>query len=293
MTGTSCSTRNVAMTTKTAWLTLLSMIAFAGNSLLCRMALGNELIDAVSFSSIRLYSGALCLLLILLPKWQQQKAAQTNWRTVAALFVYMVFFSYGYVSLSAGTGVLILFVAVQLTMFSVAFRRGERFSLPAWAGLAISSAGIIYLVSPGVTAPDPLGALCMLIAGIGWAAYSVIGSGGSEPDVATARNFIGAVPLAIAIQLVFINSAAITPAGFALAVVSGAVTSGLGYIIWYKALRGLSVGFAAVTQLAVPILVVAGGAFFLGEELTPRLGIASVITIGGIAVVLGSRQPHQ
>ena len=280
------------MTTKTAWLTLLSMIAFAGNSLLCRMALGNGLIDAVSFSSIRLYSGALCLLLVLLPKWQQQKTEQTNWRTVAALFVYVVFFSYGYVSLSAGTGVLILFVAVQLIMFSVAFRRGERFTLPAWAGLVTSSAGIIYLVSPGVTAPDPLGALCMLVAGIGWAAYSVIGSGGSEPGIATARNFIGAVPLAIAMQLLFINSAAITPTGFALAVVSGAVTSGLGYIIWYKALRGLSVGFAAVTQLAVPILVVAGGAVFLGEELTTRLGIASVVTIGGIAVVLRSREPH-
>lgn len=278
------------MTVKTAWLTLLAMIAFAGNSLLCRMALGNELIDAISFSSIRLYSGALCLLLLVLPKLKGQASGHINWRTVAALFIYMVFFSYGYVSLSAGTGVLILFVAVQLTMFAVALRRGERFSLPAWAGLVTSGAGIVYLVSPGVTAPDPLGALCMLIAGIGWGVYSVIGSGDSEPGVATARNFVGAVPLAVAVQLLFIDSSAIRPEGFALAVVSGALTSGVGYIIWYQALRGLSVSFAAVVQLAVPILVVAGGALFLGEDLTARLGIASAVTIGGIAVVLRSRQ---
>lgn len=280
------------MTTRTAWLTLLAMLAFAGNSLLCRIALGNELIDPISFSSIRLYSGALCLVLIMLPNWHGKPAARTNWRTVAALFVYMVFFSYGYVSLSAGTGVLILFVAVQLTMFAVAIRRGERFSLIAWAGLVTSGAGIVYLVSPGVTAPAPLGALCMLAAGIGWGIYSVIGSGDSDPGTATARNFIGAVPLALAGQLLFINSASVTPLGVALAVVSGAVTSGLGYIIWYKALRGLSVGLAAVVQLAVPILVVAGGALFLGEAFSARLAIASVVTVGGIAVVLRTRQPR-
>ncbi len=279
------------MSAKTAWLTFVAMLAFAGNSLLCRIALGNELIDAVSFSTIRLGAGALCLVCLLLPNWQQQAAVKTNWRTVVALFIYMVAFSYGYVSLSAGTGVLILFVAVQLTMFSAAIRRGERFSLIAWAGLVTSGGGIVYLVSPGVTSPDPLGTLCMLVAGIGWGVYSVIGSGGHEPGVATARNFIGAVPLAIGAQLLFIDSAAVTPQGAVLAVVSGAVTSAVGYIIWYKALRELSVGFAAVVQFAVPILVVIGGALLLDEPLTVRLAIASALTIGGIAAVLRARQP--
>jgi drug/metabolite transporter (DMT)-like permease len=277
------------MSKNTAWLTLLSMLAFAANSLLCRLALDNGSIDAVSFSSIRLCSGALCLMLVMLPRWRQRTAIATNWRTVAALFVYMLFFSYGYVSLSAGTGVLILFVAVQLTMFSVAVQRGERFSFIGWAGLVTSSGGIVYLVSPGITAPDPLGALCMVASGIGWAVYSIIGSGGNDAGEATARNFIGAVPLVLLTQLVFINTAAITPMGFALAVVSGALTSGLGYIIWFKALRGLSVSFAAIVQLGVPILVVAGGALFLGEDLTTRIWIASVLTIGGIAVTLKSR----
>ena len=278
------------MTARTASATALALLAFAGNALLCRMALGEGLIDAASFTTIRVISGAVMLLIIMLPRWRSQRRAPTNWWTVTMLYTYMVFFSFGYVSLDAGTGAVIGFAAVQLTMFAAALRRGERFSLAAWCGLATAAAGVIYLLLPGISTPDPVGALWMTIAGIGWGVYSIIGSAGHDSGEATANNFIGAIPLAIAVQLFFLDNSNLTNAGVTLAIISGAITSGLGYILWYTAIRELRVSTAATVQLSVPIIIAAGGALLLDEAITLRLLIAAIVTLGGIAIVLRARK---
>ena len=169
------------------------MLAFAANSLLCRLALGTQLIDAASFTTIRVVSGALALLMLALPQWRTGIHVPVDWRAVLSLFMYMIFFSFAYLSLSAGTGALILFGAVQLTMFVVALRNGEYFPFSSWSGLVIAILGLIYLVSPGVTAPDPLGAVLMAIAGVAWGGYSLLGRGVNDPLVVTASNFIYSV----------------------------------------------------------------------------------------------------
>jgi drug/metabolite transporter (DMT)-like permease len=257
------------------------MLAFAANSLLCRMALGAGLIDAASFTSIRIASGAVMLGLIILPRWREHGRPAINWRSIVALFAYMIFFSIAYLSLSAGTGALILFGAVQLTMFIVALRAGEPFSILSWAGLVL-----VYLVSPGITAPDPIGAFLMAIAGIAWGFYSLLGKNAADPMESTAYNFIYAVPLAIATSLLFLGDFRVTITGAGLAVASGAVASGLGYFIWYTALRGLAAMRAATVQLSVPVIAAFGGVIVLGEDVTLRLLLASAATLGGVAIVL-------
>jgi drug/metabolite transporter (DMT)-like permease len=201
----------------------------------------------------------------------------------------MVFFAFAYLSLSAGTGALILFGAVQLTMFTVALRSGEQFPMISWAGLVLAIAGLVYLVSPGLTAPDPLGAALMTIAGISWGAYSLVGRSAKDPVEATAHNFLYAVPLVVATSLVFIGDFAITATGAAYAVVSGAVASGVGYVIWYAALRGLTGTGAATVQLSVPVIAAIGGVILLSEAVTLRLVVASAATLGGVALVLAQR----
>jgi drug/metabolite transporter (DMT)-like permease len=202
------------------------------------------------------------------------------------LFTYMVFFSFAYLSLSAGTGALLLFGAVQLTMFVVALRRGETFPALAWIGLGLAAAGIVYLVSPGVTAPDPLGAGLMIVAGIAWGFYSLLGRSASNPLESSASNFILSVPLALAVSLAFAGEFHISTRGLALAVASGVLASGLGYVIWYAALRGLKATSAATVQLSVPVIAAIGGVIFLAEDVTPRLVVASFATLGGISLVL-------
>ena len=205
------------------------------------------------------------------------------------LFTYMAFFSFAYLSLSAATGALILFGAVQLTMFIVALRGGEQFSLPSWAGLTLAIFGLVYLVSPGVTAPDPLGAVLMAIAGIAWGFYSLLGKGATDPVEATAYNFIYSVPLVIITSLLFIGDFHSSSSGVALAAASGAIASGLGYAIWYAALRGLTATRAATVQLSVPVIAAFGGGLLLSEQLTVRLLLASTATLGGVAMVLAQR----
>ena len=266
------------------------MLAFAANSLLCRMALGAGLIDAASFTSVRIISGAIMLGLIVLPRLRSQGRPKVDLRAVAMLFAYMIFFSLAYLSLAAGTGALILFGAVQLTMFIVGLRSGEYFSRSSWAGLAIAIAGLVYLVSPGVTAPNPIGALLMAIAGIAWGFYSLLGRTAADPMESTAYNFIYSVPLALAASLIFLKDFHITTTGIALAVASGAIASGLGYFVWYAALRGLGAIRAATVQLSVPILAAIGGVLLLGEDVTVRLVLASIATLGGVAIVLRGRQ---
>jgi drug/metabolite transporter (DMT)-like permease len=271
-------------------LTGIAMLAFAANSLLCRLALGQELIDAASFATVRVISGAAALaLLVLLRRRLSRSRIAGNRRCAALLFAYMVFFSFAYRSLSAGTGALILFAAVQLTMFGVALRAGEHFSLWSWGGLTLAILGLLYLVSPGVTAPDPAGAVLMAVAGVAWGLYSLLGRAVAEPLQATASNFIYAVPLVLIVSLLCFGDLHLSARGLALAVVSGSVASGLGYALWYTALRGLAATHAATVQLSVPVIAALGGVVLLYEPVTLRLLLASAATLGGVAIVLVQR----
>jgi drug/metabolite transporter (DMT)-like permease len=273
----------------TVLLTIVAMLAFAANSLLCRIALREGLIDAATFSTVRVVSGALILILLVVSRQRKGAIGKPDWHAAAMLATYMTFFAYAYLSLSAGTGALILFGSVQLTMFFVALRRGEYFPTTSWFGLGMAILGLIYLVSPGLTSPDPLGAVLMAVAGIAWGIYSLLGKNNVEPLRATATNFILSVPLVSAVSLLFLDEFHASPAGLALAVASGAFASGLGYAVWYAALRGLTATTAATVQLSVPVIAAFGGVLLLSEEVTTRLLLASAATLGGVAVVLGQR----
>jgi drug/metabolite transporter (DMT)-like permease len=273
----------------TVLLTVVALVAFAANSLLCRLALRQDLIDAASFATVRVTAGALILGLLVLPRWRVGGRPQADWRCAAMLFTYMVFFSFAYISLSAGTGALILFGAVQLTMFIVALRRGERFPLLSWAGLTLAILGLGYLVSPGVTAPDILGAALMAVAGVAWGFYSLLGKGATDPLGATANNFVYTLPMVLIVSLFFIGDLHASPMGLALAAASGAFASGLGYAVWYAALRGLTATAAATVQLSVPAIAAFAGVIVLSEPITLRLLLASAATLGGVAIVLMQR----
>jgi drug/metabolite transporter (DMT)-like permease len=275
---------------RTILLTAIAMIAFAANSVLCRLALGPQLVDAASYTTLRAISGALVLWLMVKLRSGDAAPDRASLRTAAMLFGYMIFFSFAYALLSTGAGALILFGAVQLTMFTGGLRSGEHFSLVSWAGLALAVLGLVYLVSPGVMAPDPLGALLMALSGICWGVYSLVGRGMGNPVNTTAKSFIGAVPLALAVSLVSVGNISADPAGLALAVASGALTSAGGYIIWFAALPGLTATGAATVQLVVPAIAACGGVLLLSEPVTLRLVLASAATLGGVGIVLAQRE---
>ncbi len=275
---------------KTLILTALAMMAFAANSVLCRMALGDGHIDAASFTSLRVISGALVLAVIVYFRSGGQVPRDADWRAALALFSYMAFFSFAYLSLGAGTGALVLFGTVQLTMFIVALKSGEYFSVVSWLGLAVAIAGLIYLLSPGVTAPDPLGAVLMVVAGVSWGIYSLLGRQAIDPGRATAWNFLLSVPLVLIISLVFMDQYHASSLGILLAILSGVFASGIGYVIWYAALRELAATSAATVQLSVPVIAAIGGVMLLSEEVTLRLLVASAATLGGVAIVLSQRK---
>ena len=270
-------------------LTAIAMLAFAANSLLCRMALGQRMMDAASFATVRVVAGAVTLGLIVLPRWRNRGWGSPDWRSAAMLFVYVAGFSFAYLTLSAGTGALILFSAVQLTMFVVALRGGEHFPWISWVGLTLAVAGLVYLVSPGLAAPDPLGAVLMAVAGVAWGVYSLRGRGAPDPLESTASNFICAVPMVIVVSVLSIRELHVSATGLMLAVASGAVTSGLGYVVWYAALRRLPRTRAATVQLSVPVIAALGGVALLAEPVTLRLVLASVATLGGVWIVLRQR----
>ncbi|MES2098879.1 MAG: DMT family transporter [Pseudomonadota bacterium] len=274
---------------KTIFLAAVAMLAFAANSLLCRIALQHPTIDPASFGAVRLVAGAVTLALIVRLRRPPAMPARGDWLAATMLFGYVAFFSFAYLSLSAGTGALILFGAVQLTMFGVGLYGGERFRAAAWAGLALALVGFVVLVAPGVTAPPLLGAMSMALAGIAWGVYSLRGHGVTDPVGATAGNFLRAAPLGLALALALIGQARADATGLALAVASGALTSGLGYVVWYAALAGLSSLRAATVQLSVPVIAAFAGVLFLDEAITPRLALASLALLGGIALVLTSR----
>ena len=270
-------------------LTALAMLAFAANSLLCRLALRDTGIDAASFTSVRIVSGALVLALLARSRAAAPLAAG-SWISALALFAYAAAFSFAYLSLSAATGALLAFGAVQVTMIFGAWRRGERLSPAQQAGLAVAMAGLLALLWPGLSAPPLAAAVLMLVAGAAWGVYSLRGARGHDPLRATAGNFLRAVPISLALSAAMLASATPTSAGVAYAVASGALASGVGYAIWYTALRGLRATSAASVQLSVPLLAALGGVLWLGEPFSARLGVAAVAVLGGVAVVLNVRR---
>lgn len=264
------------------------MIAFAANSLLCRAALKQTAIDSASFTFLRIASGAIVLWLIARTR-QLSLGKAGNWPSALALFAYAAAFSLAYRTLSAGTGALLLFAAVQATMILWSWHKGERLRTAQFAGLAVAFCGLVVLVLPGLSAPPLVGSILMLSAGLAWGVYSLRGKRAGDPANATAGNFIRAVPFAFALALVSLPSVRLDRTGIALAVLSGAIASGLGYVIWYTALPHLKAAAAASVQLSVPILAAAGGILLLHEPLTLRFVIAAVAVLGGIALVVLER----
>lgn len=271
-------------------LTGLAMIAFASNSLLNRLALGNGTIDAVSYTTVRLITGAVMLLIIaLFQKSNEQAKVRGSWLSAALLFLYAVCFSFAYLSLSAGTGALILFGTVQVTMILVALHSGERPHMLVWLGILLALGGLIYLVMPGLEAPAPLGSALMTTAGIAWGGYSLRGRGSDAPLADTAGNFLYAVPFIASVRLFSTDNFHLSMNGILLAALSGAIASGMGYVIWYTALRGLTATSAAIVQLSVPVLAAWGGVILLAEDVSLRLILAGSLILGGIALAVKGR----
>ncbi len=278
------------MTGRTALWTGLAMVAFAANSVLCRLALGPEAIDAASFTTVRLGSGAVTLLLLAAVSGKKRAVPAGSWASAGLLFAYAIAFSFAYTMLSTGTGALILFGAVQLTMILSALRSGERPHPLQWVGLAVALAGLVGLVLPGLTAPSPLGSAFMFVAGVGWGLYSLRGRGSQDPLAETGRNFLLSVPPAVVVSLIAFGRMHLSTEGILFAVASGALASGVGYVIWYAALRGLSATRAATVQLSVPVIAALGGVVFLAEQVTPRLIVCTVLILGGVALALAGRE---
>ena len=279
------------MTLRTAGLAAVAMVAFAANSLLCRAALGAHAVDALTFTSVRLASGALVLALLVRGR-PGSRGGFTAWRLGAALFAYAIGFSLAYTRITAAVGALLLFGAVQATMIGGGLVAGERPRAREWLGLLLALAGLVCLTFPGLTAPDPAGAAFMLAAGVAWGVYSLRARASGEPLAANAASFACSVPLALVAQGVgfWTMPPRVTATGLALAVVSGAVTSGLGYAIWYAALRGLTAAQAAIVQLSVPPLAALGAVALLGEALGARLIVSGAAVLGGIAVAFAARR---
>ena len=278
-----------AQTLRVALLTALAMVAFAGNSLLCRIALKDTTIDAASFTAIRLLSGAVMLWLVVRLRGNAASGAG-NWPSALALFAYAAGFSFAYLSLSAATGALLLFGAVQATMISHGLWRGEHLRRPQLAGLVLALGGLVGLMLPGLSAPPLLGSLLMLGAGMAWGVYSLRGRGAGEATRVTAGNFLRAVPMAATLSVLMLGRVSLDTAGIGYAVASGALASGLGYAIWYTALPALKATKAATVQLSVPVIAALGGVVFLGEVITLRLALASMAILGGIALVILEKQ---
>jgi drug/metabolite transporter (DMT)-like permease len=268
-----------------ALLIVFAMLAFAGNSLLCRIALRDTSIDAASFTSIRLASGALVLWILLRSRGKRPLGAG-SWPMAAMLFAYAVCFSFAYRDLTAATGALLLFGAVQLTMTGYGLFNGERLFGLRLVGVLVAIAGLVWLLLPGLSAPPYLAAALMLAAGLAWGIYSLLGRRAGDPTAATGGNFIRAVPFAAVLSLAAASQANPDQTGLMYAVASGAVTSGLGYVLWYAALPALSATSAATIQLCVPAIAALGGAVLLAEPITARLLLASAAILGGIALTI-------
>ncbi|PKF60992.1 EamA family transporter [Psychromonas sp. psych-6C06] len=270
---------------KTYMYTFLALLAFAGNSILCRYALADGVSDAYSFTTIRLLSGALCLFaLIAFQKNNATSVVSGSWMPAVWLFVYAFTFSLAYVSLQTGVGALILFGAVQVTMVMCSLLKGKRLSNFEWLGLIVAFSGLVFLLLPASNTPPVTGFILMVISGIAWGLYSVAGTKSCKPLFMSASNFIKSVPLALLALLFSLEYLNISTTGVFLAVISGSVTSGLGYAIWYVALKGLTVTQASIFQLCVPVLAAFAGILFLNETVTFELLLSSLLVLGGILI---------
>jgi len=276
------------VTTRTLLLTALAMLAFAGNSLLCRVALRDTSIDPASFTALRLLAGALVLWLMLRLR-QGSAALAGSWTGAFALFLYAAAFSWAYVQLDAGAGALLLFAAVQLSMIAWGVFKGERLSPMQTLGSALALAGLVGLLLPDASAPAMGAALLMILSGVAWGAYSLLGRGTGDPLAATAGNFIRALPMAVVLCLVALPGLEWDRWGVIYALLSGGITSGIGYALWYAVLPRLAATQAASIQLSVPLLTVLAGSLLLGEALTSRLLITGLAILGGIVLVLRAR----
>lgn len=267
-----------------------ALLAFAANSVLCRLALGGSTVDAASFTTIRLVSGALTLLFVSwIARTGKRPATSGNWISASMLFLYAIAFSFAYLSLSTGTGALILFGAVQATMILSALRSGERPHALEWVGLVTALSGLVYLVFPGLSAPSPIGSALMTTAGIAWGVYSLRGRGSANPLADTTGNFVRSVPLVLVISMFAMPNLRMTGSGIVFAILSGAMASGVGYAVWYAALPRMTATRAATVQLAVPILAAIGGVLFLSERISLRLVLASLLILGGVGVSVAAR----
>lgn len=272
---------------KTIVFTCLALLAFAANSVLCRLALGDKAIDAAGFTIIRLLSGILVLLIIVGLRRNKIKASiKGGWLASIMLFLYAITFSFAYITLDTGTGALILFGTVQITMILVSMISGVRLHISEWTGIAAAIAGFVYLILPGVTAPSATGFLLMSLAGIGWGSYTLMGRGSKAPLLDTAYNFLRTLPLVILLAMFMLDLTQYSFEGILYATLSGAIASGVGYTIWYAALPGLSTTQAAVVQLLVPVIAALGGVIFVSESVTPRLIISAGLILGGILIVV-------
>ena len=284
-------------------LAALAMLAFAANSILARLALSGTSIDAISFTLIRLWSGAVMLVLLLAlrerragwaglrtalhPAWRPRAESSLVWLAASALCLYAFGFSLAYRQLTSASGALLLFAAVQISMLSIAWWRGERLSARQWTGFALASTGVVYLLLPGIKAPPLVAAVLMLVAGVGWGVYTLLARQLGEPVQATTINFVRAAMLALLVLVVSLvwQRPQLDGQGMLLAVLSGAVTSGLGYVIWYAAVGRISTSTAAVAQLSVPLITALAGVWLLQEALTTRLLVAGVVILLGIGLV--------
>ncbi|MFQ6607624.1 MAG: DMT family transporter [Fidelibacterota bacterium] len=267
----------------------LALTAFAANSVLCRLALGDEMIDASSFTIVRLLSGTIVLVtLTRIRKSGPILTPKRDWSASFMLFLYAISFSFAYVTLDTATGALILFGAVQITIILLSVISGNRLHLTEWLGVIIAFTGFVYLLLPGVSTPSLIGFLLMTIAGIAWGIYTLKGRHSKNPLEETANNFLKTLPIVIIVIIVTIQNVSYTTQGVVLAALSGGLASGIGYSIWYLALGGLSTTLAAALQLTVPVIAAWGGVIFVSEEITLRLTISASMILGGIlTVVLG------
>lgn len=271
-------------------LTSCALVAFAANSVLCRFALGTGAIDAAGFTFIRLLSGVVALFLILLIRTSLSSVSRKgSWSAGLMLFLYAVTFSYAYLELDTGTGALILFGSVQITIIGISIFRGNKLLPVEWIGLALAFTGLVYLFLPGVSAPSIQGLFLMSAAGVAWGIYTLLGRGSENPLADTAYNFLRSMPFILVIVIVAFGTFHFTTKGTILAIVSGAITSGLGYTIWYTALKSITATQAAVSQLAVPVIAALGGVVFMTEEITLRLTVAAAMILGGIFLVVVGR----
>lgn len=273
--------------------TVFALFAFAANSVFCRLALGDEAIDATSFTSVRLFSGIIILFILMQftshvskPQASVKANAKGSWLAAIMLFTYAVTFSFGYISLDTGTGALILFGAVQITMILSNVISGSRLHYSEWLGLTCAFIGFVYLILPSITTPSLTGFILMSISGMAWAFYTLLGRKSKNALSDTAFNFLRTAPFILILVLLSFNNLHISSTGFLLAVLSGAIASGIGYFVWYIALSGLSVTQAAVLQLFVPIIAALGGVVFTSETITLRLIESSILVLGGILLVI-------